>query len=349
MFSSRLEENSIRVNYDSKNLHVENVRIWYSDVKRGFSMENTHFRMQWPRENLYLDCFAHEVMYYRYHWHRSEYELDILLHGKQEFCRGTETHIMEEDDLVLIGPGTGHASFSQKENTTALVMRFSASAFKPFLKRGQGFSFSSCQSSSQTRNNPRYRHVRFYAAQILNACYQGGPYSQLTAKASLEMLLVTLCELFDPQIVKVLPEQDEQHQEIVSRIITYLEQNYASKITLEDLAQFSQYNRTYLSTMFKNSVGINFYEYLTRLRFQHALFDLATSNKNLTEIAIDNGFADLKSFNLRFRETLHYTPSEYRSLVIHTNVAAEFHERRLIHPAEAIVQTKLNEYMRLLD
>jgi AraC-like DNA-binding protein len=183
----------------------------------------------------------------------------------------------------------------------------------------------------------------------LSACYQGGPYSQLTAKASLEMLLVTLCELFDPQIVKVLPEQDEQHQEIVSRIITYLEQNYASKITLEDLAQFSQYNRTYLSTMFKNSVGINFYEYLTRLRFQHALFDLASSEKNLTEIAIDNGFADLKSFNLRFRETLHYTPSEYRSLVYHDNAAAEFHERRLIHPNSPIVQTKLNEYMQLLD
>lgn len=288
-------------------------------------------------------------MYYRYHWHRNEYELDILLNGKQEFCRGTETHLMEEDDFVLVGPGTGHASFSQKENTAALVIRFSATAFKPFLKRGQGFSFTGCQSSVQSKNDPKYRHIRFYAAQILNACYKGGPYSQLAAKASLEMLLVTLCELFDPEIVKVLPEQDEQHQEIVSRIITYLEQNYESKITLEDLAQFSQYNRTYLSTMFKNSVGINFCEYLTRLRFQHALFDLASNDKNLTEIAIDNGFADLKSFNLRFRETLHYTPSEYRSHVFHKNAAADFHERRLINPTDPIVQTKLNEYMRLLD
>ena len=44
-------------------------------------------------------------------------------------------------------------------------------------------------------------------------------------------------------------------------------------------------------------VGINFHEYLTRVRFQHALADLAMTSDSLTDIALRNGFADLKTFN----------------------------------------------------
>lgn len=58
---------------------------------------------------------------------------------------------------------------------------------------------------------------------------------------------------------------------------------------------------------------MNFHEYLSRVRFQHALNDLALTKDGLTDIALRNGFADLKTFNARFRATLHRTPTEYRA------------------------------------
>ena len=55
-------------------------------------------------------------------------------------------------------------------------------------------------------------------------------------------------------------------------LLTYVEEHYAEKLALEDLADYAQYNRTYISTLFKQMVGINFHEYLTSsVRFQHAL------------------------------------------------------------------------------
>ena len=77
-------------------------------------MEETYYEMDLPRENIHLRCFAHSIMNYRYHWHPDEYELSIVLKGNQEYCRGTETHSLFEDDLILTAPGNGHASMRQQ-------------------------------------------------------------------------------------------------------------------------------------------------------------------------------------------------------------------------------------------
>lgn len=44
-------------------------------------MEFANYQLDWPRENLSVRCFVHDVFNYRYHWHEDEYELNILLHG----------------------------------------------------------------------------------------------------------------------------------------------------------------------------------------------------------------------------------------------------------------------------
>lgn len=45
-------------------------------------MEFANYQLDWPRENLSVRCFVHDVFNYRYHWHEDEYELNILLHGR---------------------------------------------------------------------------------------------------------------------------------------------------------------------------------------------------------------------------------------------------------------------------
>lgn len=324
-------------------------------MKQG-DIQQAYFEMQWPRDSLFLSGFAHEIMNYRYHWHPSEYELNILLHGSQEFCIGTETYILEEDDVLLINPGMGHASFAPQANTRALVVHFSASAFKPFVKKGYAYHFDSCQSAAENRYHPGYNRIRFYAGQIFQAMWENGPYSRLTAKASLELLLATLCTMFKPETVRNLDEEDMEHHETVKRLIGYIEEHYREKISLEDLARFSQYNRTYVSTLFKNTIGINFHEYLTRVRFQNALLELAATEKNLTEIAVGNGFPDLKSFNARFRETLHRTPAQYRTQLSPDRVFRSENidgfsgqSRNYISLHDEFLRRKLKEYMGMLD
>ena len=135
-------------------------------------------------------------------------------------------------------------------------------------------------------------------------------YAQLSAKVNLELLLITLFTEFDPQQINLISEEDKRRATI-HLLLSYVEEHYAVKnYPLEDLADYAQYNRTYVSTLFKQMVGINFHEYLTRVRFQHALNDLTYTRDNLTDIALKNGFPDLKTLTARFRSTFQRTPAQ---------------------------------------
>lgn len=308
-------------------------------------MDRLHFEYQWPRDNLFIDCFIHEVFNYRYHWHSDLYELDIVLGGALEFCADTSSIFLEENDVVLIPPGTGHASSALQPNTRTLVLHFQVAAFKPYLKKEEMFLFPECRSSKMDRDSEEFRELRFYAANILKGAYSGGKIENLRIKGAVQMLLFLLLNSFHPQIVRrPSVQEDEKKNETLRRMIAYLEEHYPEKVTLEDLAQYTKYNRTYISTLFKNTVGIGFHEYLTRLRFQQALFELATTSDTLTDIAIRNGFSDLKSFNAHFREVLHRTPQEYRRELIGRDIAASQDQRKYIPKNDEMVQKKLNEF-----
>lgn len=309
-------------------------------------MNEAYFQLRWPSEGLALWGFAHQVMNYRYHWHQNEYELSILLGGSQEFCLDRQSYFLEEDDVILIGPGTGHASFGRQADTCALVFHISQEAFKPFARKGCAFQFPHSPSGAETREAPRYCRIRFYAAQICEAALSHGPFSDLTARASAQLLLATMCTMFDHQTVRAVTEQDKEPMEAMRGLITYMEQHYREKITLDELAAYSGYNRTYISTLFKNTIGVNFYEYLTRLRLQQAIQDLTVTSKNLTDIALDNGFPDLKSFNARFKEVLHRSPSQYRSILSPDQIVTSG-KRRLISEDHPLLTRKLAEYLRL--
>ena len=311
-------------------------------------MNESYFNLTWPSDNLAISVFAHEVMNYRYHWHQDQYELSILLGGSQEFCLDRHSYFLEEDDVILIGPGTGHASFGRQADTCALVLHISQEAFKPFARKGCAFQFPNSPSVAETRQEPRYCRIRFYAAQICQAALCRSQYSDLTARASTQLLLATMCSMFDHRTVRAVTEQDREPVEAMRSLIAYMEQHYPEKITLDELADYSGYNRTYISTLFKNTIGVNFYEYLTRLRLQQALQDLTLTSKNLTDIALDNGFADLKSFNARFREAIHRTPSQYRSMLCPDRIITTG-KRRLLPEDHPLLTRKLDEYLRLPD
>lgn len=308
-------------------------------------MVNCFYEAQWPKDNLYINCFVHEVMNFRYHWHPDDFELNILLSGQQYFCRGKESHLLQEGDIVLVDPNIGHASYGQTHNTLAMVLHFSSSAIKQLSpKKDNTLSFTNCCSNLENRNSPNYKSIRSIAAQLILSLSAGGPYAQYTAKACTEMLISNLCNHFKPIHVSTVPEVDENTQKAMRTVMSYIEQRFSEKISLEDIAEITQYNRTYISTLFHKSVGIGFYEYLTRVRLQNALKDLVMTEKNLTEIAVSNGFADLKSFNNRFREMLQCLPSEYRKNVLLTPTLKGYDARKYIPIDNPVIMEKLKGY-----
>jgi two-component system response regulator YesN len=93
----------------------------------------------------------------------------------------------------------------------------------------------------------------------------------------------------------------------------YVREHFAEKITLEMMADRSFMSKWYFSKLFKRMMGVNFIDYLTGVRIDHAR-KLILSHPELRNYEIGEavGFPNTRYFNKVFREATGSTPSEFR-------------------------------------
>ena len=69
---------------------------------------------------------------------------------------------------------------------------------------------------------------------------------------------------------------------------------------------------TYLSNLFKDTLGISFQDYLKQRRFEYACNLIATTPRKILDISISSGFSDVRYLTKLFQERYGCTPKEYR-------------------------------------
>lgn len=69
----------------------------------------------------------------------------------------------------------------------------------------------------------------------------------------------------------VIPYAEGERRELLSRIVSYVGENYREEITLTGLAECLGYEKTYLSRVINDSLGMNLREYVNRLRIARVL------------------------------------------------------------------------------
>ncbi len=286
-----------------------------------------------------------EMNGYFFNWH-PEMELTTLLHGQAEFTIGGELHTLGEDDVVLIDSNVGHMLHGDRTGNIGMTVRFSPDAVREYMRSDKKIILD-CASDGTNRSGDAFREIRYYVARMMRAFLEerGMPFTLIGAYYSLLGVLVSNFGRTADQVAESVRRSD--NQEIVKDIINFLEENYMRKISLDEISQRLKYNRTYCSLFFKRNVGINFFDYLARIRFRHAFHALNTTSKSLTSIAVDNGFSDLKTFSSYFKKMLQQTPSRYRRELDQKGKAGFAGKSRMYASiGEHGIEEKLDEYLR---
>lgn len=104
----------------------------------------------------------------------------------------------------------------------------------------------------------------------------------------------------------------EKQRQMIEKAIAYIRQNFVEEITLPTLSKLCHVSRSHFSRMFKVTTGMNFIDYLLKLRVEEACRLLRTTSLNVTEIANSSGFKDMKHFYQVFKREIKMTPKQYR-------------------------------------
>lgn len=122
-------------------------------------------------------------------------------------------------------------------------------------------------------------------------------------------LLIFLRQL--PKFTETL-ELTESSSDINS-VLLYIHNNYEKKITVPELAQKFNTNRTTLSEKFYEATGISIGAYLVRKRMEVAAAFIRDTNLPVMEIFHRVGFNNISHFITAFRKHYHISPKEYRA------------------------------------
>jgi AraC-like DNA-binding protein/ligand-binding sensor protein len=98
----------------------------------------------------------------------------------------------------------------------------------------------------------------------------------------------------------------------IVRAKAYIRENLQEDITLADVAKASFTSTFYICKLFKRHTGMNFTEYVSRLRVERAKESLGNPNLRISEIAFDVGFQSLTHFNRIFRRIVGEAPTVFR-------------------------------------
>ncbi len=261
--------------------------------------------------NLFLVQLSHRNV----HIHK-DFELAMVVSGSDLNVKVEQKAVfLSPNDMYLINPMEAHEFTSSGSGTQILVIQFSPRLFETVLQDAQNLRFgNTIQIRDYFEEDCRKYHM-------LRAIFVELAYRYLKHEAGYEYQCVSLVNLLFSILQSALPWKMESEKKIQAlkfrvdrmfQVTDYIDQNFQRKLLLSELAEKEQLNLTYLSHLFKDTLGTTFQNYVNKQRFEYACRLVEKTDHSILDISIESGFSDVRYLNRMFSECFGCTPREYR-------------------------------------
>lgn len=303
------------------------------------------FHYCFNKKGINLKLYIYRNASYHYNWHK-DIELLTVINGEVEVSIDGENRILGTDDVFLINSNLGHATLARKSNSITMLLRIDPDFFKEYYPEIEHIHFD-CSSNESNRYREQFVRLRSHLASMILCSLEDTQEYRFLFKSELYSLVYEIVSNYPP--ISITSKNfviESNRQKIIKRITEYIDKNYKQKISLDDIAEIGNYNRNYVSHLFKSHIGINFYDYMTRIRLREATLELGKNEKTISEVALTNGFPDIKSFNKAFKSSFGKTPTEYINQLNDDIIKYDsiFH-REYVDVSDEFVMKKVRSYL----
>jgi AraC-like DNA-binding protein len=111
---------------------------------------------------------------------------------------------------------------------------------------------------------------------------------------------------------QVVVQQQTAEPPVITRAKHFIQEHQSDDLSLGQVAKAVNTSTFYFCKMFKKATGVNFTDYLSRVRIEKAKNLLLNPNLRISEIAYEVGFQSLTHFNRVFKKIVGQSPTEYR-------------------------------------
>jgi AraC-like DNA-binding protein/ligand-binding sensor protein len=115
---------------------------------------------------------------------------------------------------------------------------------------------------------------------------------------------------------QVFIQRENSEPPVIARARAYIQEHQTEELSLGQVAKAVNMSSYYFCKMFKKVTGINFTDYVARVRIEKSKNLLLNPNLRVSEIAFEVGFQSLTHFNRVFKKILGQSPTDYRSQLL---------------------------------
>lgn len=141
---------------------------------------------------------------------------------------------------------------------------------------------------------------------------QGDKYWPCRSRACFFELLIMLQKLHLDNISEDYEIKYKNSNYNLEKVLEYIHTNYSNKITISELVEKFNINRTTLNQQFSQLTGSSTISYLIKHRVRIANNLLKDTSLPVSEICIKVGFEDISNFNKSFKKFYGMTPTNFR-------------------------------------
>jgi len=243
------------------------------------------------------------------HWHR-DLEVTCMLKGSADYHINGRRQILHAGDILIINDGVIHSCTMDTTKDDAISIIFPYDFITQFQKN-TGYVFFELNKKSAAYLRLKQSFGELYRIVLRE---NEDPFALLDANQVLYAIASVLFHDCRFLVHQADTFRTDRNQKRAQAMADYIDEHYAEKLTLKDMAERYAITNEHFSRTFCNYMGISFKNYLTRIRMHHAYQDLINTDYNILEIALKNGFSDSRAFIANFHEEYGATPKQYRKL-----------------------------------
>ncbi len=237
------------------------------------------------------------------HWHRS-IEMFAIYEGGLEFDINGDKYPLYPGDFIIVNSNEIHSISSPIKNFT-VVVQIPLAIFEKYYTDDK-FIYFTHVSKIKDREMMALIRDMFDTYNAHDLGYE------LVVQSRFYQLVYQLVTKYRRTDVDSGLIRNSKGLDKLSRIMSYLQDNYNKDISLETLSKTFGYSPTYLSRMFQKYARTSYKTCIDGIRLEHAKRDLANTQNTIGDIAMNHGFANSKAFARCFQARYGLLPSEYR-------------------------------------
>ena len=275
-----------------------------------------HGNEQFPFLVSYQKLSEYESGSFMWHWH-PEIEITYVQKGTMCYKVNHMVYHLKEGDIVFNNSGALHSGTMENQKDCAYIpVTFDSRLIYGFFQSTVNSKYvdpviqdSMLPAICIDQSEPWHKPFREYLLRIIALDEKKPDFYELDITICLQSMWRLLLEhiTYEPQTSR----ENSLEYDRIKKILSYIEENYQNKITLNDIAGHIHLCESECTRLFKRHMNTTLFAFLQEYRIERSL-EFLQADQPVSAVADKAGFSDPNYYSKVFAKIKGCSPREYR-------------------------------------